>query len=52
MRVFLLYEDQDYNFKSHGKYDEEHNENLIKDLGLDVIFEAMAKKRCFYLRYC
>lgn len=47
MRVCLLYEDQDYNFKSHGKYDEEHNENLIKDLGLDVIFEAMAKKDAF-----
>ncbi|HHW58314.1 MAG TPA: DNA mismatch repair protein MutS [Clostridia bacterium] len=43
MKVLLLYPDQNFNFKSH----EEYNDDLIRDLGLDVIFEAMAKKDAF-----
>uniref|UniRef100_A0A7C3MKM0 DNA mismatch repair protein MutS n=1 Tax=Dictyoglomus thermophilum TaxID=14 RepID=A0A7C3MKM0_DICTH len=45
MRVYLLYPDRDFDFKNN-RY-ENNTEDLIKDLGLDIIFEKMANEDSF-----
>lgn len=50
MKVFLLYPDRDFEYKS--KINEEEYKDLVNDLGLDVILEYMAKKDDFIYNIC
>ncbi|TYT24058.1 DNA mismatch repair protein MutS [Dictyoglomus thermophilum] len=45
MKVYLLYPDRDFDFKN--KYEDPYSEDLVRDLGLDILFEKMSKGDSF-----